>query len=138
MKAYRHGEMILIPVPEHLEGPWQNLFNQAGRTMEDPRVIAEGEITGHKHELTGGRVDAVSLNESASTQSTATSAYVTRRSFLSSLGIGAIAGPVILLKVARAATLKHPEHNALAIPEGRYVVYAQREYDETMNRRVVD
>jgi len=38
-----------------------------------------------------------------------------------------------------AATLKHPEHNALAIPEGRYVVYAQREYDETTNnRRVVD
>ena len=138
MKAYRHGEMILIPVPENLEGPWHNLFNQAGRTMDDPRVIAEGEVTGHKHELTGGRVDAVALNESASARSTDTSAYVTRRSFLSSLGIGAIAGPVILLKVARAATLKHPEHKALAIPEGRYVAYAQLEYDETMNRRVVD
>jgi hypothetical protein len=57
---------------------------------------------------------------------------------LSSLGIGAVAGPVILLKVAKASTLKHPEHNALSIPEGRYAVYAQREYDETMTRRVVD
>jgi len=138
MNAYRHGEMILIPVPEHLEGQWHELFKQAGRTMDDPRVIAEGEVTGHKHELAGGRVDAVALNESASANSTGTTSYVTRRSFLSSLGIGAIAGPVILLKVAKAATLKHPEHNALGIPEGRYVVYAQREYDETMNRRVVD
>jgi len=40
--------------------------------------------------------------------------------------------------VARAATLKHPEHNAMGVPEGRYVVYAQREYDETTNRRVID
>jgi hypothetical protein len=138
MKAYRHGEMILIPVPENLEGQWQDLFEQAGRKMDDPRVIAEGEITGHKHELAGGQVDAVALGDSAAAQGTAATGYVTRRGFLGTLGIGAIAGPVILLKVARAATLRHPEHNALGIPEGRYVVYAQREYDETMNRRVVD
>lgn len=138
MKAYRHGEMILIPVPEDLEGQWQDLFEQAGRKMNDPCVIAEGEITGHKHELAGGLVDAVALGDSASARVTATSGYVSRRGFLGSLGIGVIVGPVILLKVARAATLKHPEHNALGIPEGRYVVYAQREYDETMTRRVVD
>ena len=138
MKAYRHGEMILIPVPENLERQWQDLFEQAGRKMNDPRVIAEGEITGHKHELTGGQVDAVALGENAGARDTATSGYISRRGFLGSLGIGVIAGPVILLKVARAATLKHPEHNALGIPEGRYVAYAQREYDETMNRRVVD
>jgi hypothetical protein len=138
MKAYRHGEMILIPVPESLDGPWQELFRQAGRRMDNPRVIAEGEVTGHKHELEGGQIDTVALGQSAAAQATATSSYVTRRSFLSSLGIGAIAGPVILLKVAKAATLKHPEHNTLGIPEGKYVVYAQREYDETMTRRVVD
>jgi hypothetical protein len=34
--------------------------------------------------------------------------------------------------------LRHPEHNALQIPAGGYVAYAQREYDETMARRVVD
>lgn len=138
MKAYRHGEMILIPIPENLEGQWQNLFEQAGQKMNDPRVIAEGEITGHKHELTGGQVDAVALGENAATHVTAASGYVTRRSFLSTLGIGAIAGPVILMKVAKAATLQHPEHNTLGIPEGRYVVYAQREYDEATNRRVMD
>ncbi|MBC8218077.1 MAG: hypothetical protein H8E73_06390 [Planctomycetes bacterium] len=138
MKAYRHGEMILIPVPEDLENLWQNLFEQAGKTMDDPRVIAEGEVTGHKHEFTGGQVDAVELSENASARRSAASVYVTRRNFLGSLGIGAIAGPVILLKVAKASTLKHPEHNALRIPQGRYAVYAQREYDETMTRRVVD
>ena len=138
MKAYRHGEMILISVPENLENQWQDLFKQAGKTMDDPRVIAEGEIAGHKHEFEGGQVDAVELNGNASARSSATSVYVTRRNFLGSLGIGAIAGPVILLKVAKASTLKHPEHNALRIPQGRYAVYAQREYDETMTRRVVD
>jgi len=138
MKAYRHGEMILIPVPEDLQGQWQDLFQQAGRTMDNPRVIAEGEVTGHKHEFAGGQVDAVALGENAATRGTATSSYVTRRSFLGALGIGAIAGPVILMKVAKAATLQHPEHNTLGIPEGRYVVYAQREYDETITRRVVD
>ena len=138
MKAYRHGEMILIPVPENLDDQWQNLFKQAGRKMNDPRVIAEGEITGHKHELEGGQVDAVELGNSTVPAGTPVSGYISRRSFLANLGIGAIAGPVILLKVTRASTLKHPEHNALGIPEGRYVVYAQREYDETTNRRVVD
>ena len=128
----------MIPVPENLENQWQDLFKQAGKTMDDPRVIAEGEITGHKHEFEGGQVDAVELDENASARGSATSVHVTRRGFLSILGIGAIAGPAILLKVAKATTLKHPEHNALRIPQGRYAVYAQREYDETMTRRVVD
>ena len=37
MKAYRHGEMILIPVPENLESQWQDLFQQAGRKMDNHR-----------------------------------------------------------------------------------------------------
>jgi len=139
MKAYRHGEMILIPVPKNLESEWEDLYEQAGQKMKNPRVIAEGEITGHKHELAGGQVNAMTLNEdSATAQSTNTSGYVSRRSLLRTLGIGTIAGPMILLKIAKAATLQHPEHNALRIPAGRYVSYAQREYDETMARRVVD
>jgi hypothetical protein len=139
MKAYRHGEMVLIPVPQNLEGQWQDLYEQAGQKMSNPRVIAEGEITGHKHEFVGGQVDAKALGEdSTMTRSPRTSEYVSRRGFLRALGIGAIAGPVVLLKVAKAATLRHPEHNALPIPAGSYVAFAQREYDETMARRVVD
>lgn len=139
MKAYRHGEMVLIPAPKNLEDDWQDLYEQAGQKMKNPRVIAEGEITGHKHELAGGQVDAMALNDdNTMARSTNTSGYVSRRSFLRTLGIGTIAGPVILLKVVKAATLRHPEHNALRIPAGNYVTYAQREYDETMARRVVD
>ena len=139
MKAYRHGEMVLIPVPKHLEDQWQDLYEQAGQKMKNPRVIAEGEITGHKHELTGSQVDATMLNEgSQMVQRTSSPGYLSRRSFLRTLGIGTVAGPVILLKIAKAATLRHPEHNALQIPAGRYVAYGQREYDETMARRVVD
>lgn len=139
MKAYRHGEMVLIPVPKKLEDQWQDLYEQAGQKMNNPRVIAEGEITGHKHELAGGQVDAMTLNDdNAMARSTNTSGHVSRRSFLRTLGIGTVAGPVILLKIGNAAILKHPEHNALKIPTGRFVAYAQREYDETMTRRVVD
>jgi len=139
MKAYRHGEMILIPVPKHLEAEWQDLYEQAGQKMKEPRVIAEGEITGHKHELAGGQVDATMLNDDNSiARSTNRSGYLSRRSFLRTLGIGTVAGPVILLKVTKAATLRHPEHNALKIPAGSYVTYGQREYDETMARRVID
>jgi hypothetical protein len=139
MKAYRHGEMVLIPVPQDLEGQWQDLYQQAGQKMKNPRVIAEGENTGHKHEFVGGQVDAKALSEnSAMAKSPRTSQYISRRTLLSALGIGAIAGPVVLLKVAKAAMLRHPEHNALPIPAGSYVAFAQREYDETMARRVVD
>lgn len=139
MKAYRHGEMVLIPVPQNLEGQWQDLYEQAGQKMNNPRVIAEGEITGHKHELVGGQVKAKMLSEdSGMAKSPRTSEYVSRRSLLRALGIGAIAGPMVLLKVAKAATFRHPEHNALPIPAGSYVAFAQREYDETMARRVVD
>jgi hypothetical protein len=139
MKAYRHGEMVLIPVPQNLEEKWQDLYEQAGQKMRNPRVIAEGEITGHKHELIGGQVDAKTLSEdSTMAKSARTSEYVSRRSLLRALGIAAAAGPMVLLKVAKAATLRHPEHNALPIPAGSYVAFAQREYDETMTRRVVD
>jgi hypothetical protein len=139
MKAYRHGEMVLIPVPKNLEKQWQDLYEQAGQKMSDPRVIAEGEITGHKHEFAKGQVDAMTLNsDNATARNTNSLGYVTRRSFLRSLGIGTVAGPVILLKVGKAAVLQHPEHHALRIPAGNYVSYAQREYDETMARRVVD
>ena len=109
MKAYRHGEMVLIPVPQNLEGQWQDLYEQAGQKMNNPRVIAEGEITGHKHELVGGQVKAKMLSEdSGMAKSPRTSEYVSRRSLLRALGIGAIAGPMVLLKVAKAATLDIP------------------------------
>jgi len=42
MKAYRHGEMVLIPVPKNLEDQWQDLYEQADQKMKNPRVIANG------------------------------------------------------------------------------------------------
>lgn len=46
--------------------------------MDDPRVIAEGEVTGHRHQFEGGRVDAVELDENAYAHTSDTSMYVTR------------------------------------------------------------
>jgi hypothetical protein len=139
MKAYRHGEMILIPVPENLQKIWQSLYQQTGQKMSQPRVIAEGEVTGHKHEFTSGKVNTAVLDDSsAAVKDPSGTRYVNRRSFLRELGIAASAGPVILVEIAQAATLKHPEHNSLRLPPGKYVTYPQREYDEEMTRRVID
>jgi hypothetical protein len=138
MNAYRHGEMILVPITETTESIWLDLFESSGNRMENPRIIAEGEVTGHKHEFEGGDVDGIELNDDVTIQSTRNSNFVSRRSLLRTLGVGAIAGPVMLMNIAKGATLKHPEHNALKIPEGHYVVYAQREYDEGSARRVLD
>ena len=138
MDAYRHGEMILIPISETNENIWLDLFESSGQKMKNPRIIAEGEITSHKHEFEGGEVDAIELNNDVQIQSPRTSEFISRRSLLRALGIGAIAGPVMLMKIVKGATLKHPEHNSLKIPEGHYVVYAQREYDEVSSRRVID
>ena len=139
MNAYRHGEMILIPVTESMENLWLDLFEKAAQRMENPRVIAEGEVTGHKHEFEGGEVEGIELNDNNTfMQGSRTSDWISRRGLLQKLGIGAIAGPIMLMNIVKGATLKHPEHNALKIPEGHYVVYAQREYDEGSSRRVLD
>ena len=138
MNAYRHGEMILIPVSQAVEDQWLFLYENSGKKMDNPRIIAEGEVTGHKHEFEDGEVEGVVLNDNNNIVGTRTLTWISRRSLLRALGVGAIAGPVMLMKIAQGTTLKHPEHNALKIPEGHYVVYAQREYDEGSARRVLD
>ncbi len=139
MNAYRHGEMILIPVSEAVEDQWLFLYENSGQKMTNPRVIAEGEVTGHKHEFEGGQVNGIVLNDAnESVYNSQSRSLISRRGLLQALGVGAIAGPVMLMRIVTGAALKHPEHNTLKIPEGNYVVYAQREYDEGSARRVID
>ena len=122
MNAYRHGEMILIPVSQAVEDQWLFLYENSGKKMENPRIIAEGEVTGHKHELEGGQVNGIVLNDAdESAYNSQSNSLISRRGLLQALGVGAIAGPVMLMRIVKGATLKHPEHNTLKIHRHYFV-----------------
>ena len=74
-------------------------------------VLAEGELTGHAHS-----VSAKGLRLSRQGQS--------RRSFL-------------VIRYS-GAELRHEEHAPIPLPEGRYEVRRQRQYDPRASRRVRD
>lgn len=83
------------------------------RKKLDHLILALGEATGHKHEIVEG--DAELFEEDG----------------------------VLYLRVnSEEAKLAHPEHDAIAIPEGTYKVDHQREYapEESVERerRVLD
>lgn len=74
------------------------------------RVLAEGEITGHSHQIEEGGVATVYENED-----------------------------VFYVDVAEASVrVVHEEHGAIELPRGKYRVWRQREYTPAEIRRVVD
>ena len=97
MKPLRQGDVILIPVPQ-TEG------------QELPHLIlAEGEVTGHKHQIGSGQAQ---LYEQS--------------------------GTLYLHVVSETATLTHQEHQAIFIPQGSWMVRIQREYQPEGWRYVTD
>jgi len=64
------------------------------------RVLAEGEATGHKHELTTGTLYNTSW------------------------------GNKLFIELDTPAELKHPEHNTLDISRGFFEVITQREFND--------
>ena|SRR3990172_10899708 len=72
-------------------------------------IIREGEATGHMHKLAGD----VELLEDE----------------FNNMFINVKEG---------GATLDHPEHKTIHLPEGFFEVVIQREYDEERDRRVAD
>jgi hypothetical protein len=74
-------------------------------------VLAEGEATGHRHEITSGVAALI-----------------------------AIGNTTILRVLSDYAKLKHAEHGEIDIPKGKYEISIVREYDhfDEEARRVVD
>ena len=98
---HRQGDVLLVPVNKLPEG--------AKRIKPKRAVIAEGEVTGHVHELIG-EVDL--YKDSAET---------------------------IFAKIMSATELKHAEHSTQTIEPGIYRVVRQREYQpKELPRRVAD
>tara|TARA_B100000315_G_scaffold255014_1_gene297310 strand:- start:718 stop:1038 length:321 start_codon:yes stop_codon:yes gene_type:complete len=99
-KAYRQGDVILIcdaKIPEEK----RKLCHS---------VLAEGEVTGHKHQVTEGDVE---LYED-------------------------VVGGIYLKVFSLDAKITHEEHGLIKLPKGDYEVRIQREYDPIEDRYVID
>jgi hypothetical protein len=102
MAIYRQGDVLLVPVNEVPKG--------AKRMRPKRAILAEGEVTGHVHELVGGKVDLYQGN-----------------------------AEVIFAKImGSGAQLQHAEHATQTIEPGIYRVVRQREYTPAENVRVAD
>jgi len=100
-RIYRQGDVLLVPVGEVPQG--------AKRIKPKRAVLAEGEVTGHVHELVGGEVDL--FQDKAE---------------------------VIFARIMQPTELKHAEHATQTIEPGVYRVVRQREYSPEEIRRVAD
>lgn len=94
---YRQGDILIIP-----RNPYHTTTSYGGT------VVAEGELTGHRHQIIGGFVDRVSEPFS------------------------------MLVVEAEIGRLVHEEHNTIELPRGYYEIVRQREFDGLNDRQVWD
>ncbi|MBD2453512.1 hypothetical protein H6G80_05415 [Nostoc sp. FACHB-87] len=97
MKAIRQGDVILLPV-EQVDGQ-----------KKLDLILAEGEVTGHKHKISEGEAELYEKD-----------------------------GTLYLRVLSDIALLTHEEHQAIPIPQGNWLVKIQREYEPEGWRYVAD
>lgn len=106
----RQGDVLLVPTKKRATGPIRV-------DADGSRTLAHGEVTGHRHRFTS-REEGVTLRQESEI-----------RSDWLILEIGPGGGDLV-----------HEEHSTVRVPEGRYEVRIQCEYDPTVHgaRRVED
>ncbi len=99
-KLFRHGDLLIRKV--------SSIPKKAIPTSTN--IIAEGEKTGHNHELKGAQQVFETLDKQ------------------------------LYFEAKQDVILKHPDHNTLEIPTGHYIVEHQRRYNpfEDVQEEVVD
>lgn len=106
MSQYRQGDILLIKV--------DTVPKQAKQRKASSRragfVLAEGEVTGHHHVVSGERVQVLD------------------------------AAQEVFVRIMRSeGTLSHDEHGVITIPPGEYRMVRQREYQpKALPRPVAD
>lgn len=103
-KIWRQGDVIIRPLIREIKEELK---------PKGDLVLAEGEVTGHAHRITQGKVE---------------------------LQVNALLGLMILRVLSDEAVLSHEEHADIILLMGDYEIKQQREYDwMTENlRRVAD
>jgi len=120
MKAYRQGELLFVlQTIKDVQG-----LKKALAEGKKTTIVAEGEATGHKHELadpaTGILVDIEDAFVWIDNENPKFNNFQK------------------ILHTEKGTTIKHPDHQDLYLPGGTYYIRAQREYDEEMARQVRD
>lgn len=102
---YQQGDVILKKTNQSLEN---------GKKL-DHLILAEGEITGHNHQIVSGVAQLIVLQ-------------------------GNDRGKMILNVISDYAKLKHQEHKEIDIPKGKWEISQVREYDHFNEeiRQVID
>jgi len=113
-KAYRQGEILFVPMNNETV---QAHLDKNKLTLKSDGIIREGEQTGHMHTVVGG-----TLQENKGFQP------FNRWDNT----------PEMLVQASNGASVTHPEHATLTLPNGNYEVIIQREYDEEQDIRVRD
>lgn len=103
MKNYRQGEIVILSLGKDEKIP-ENAENKGDR------VIREGEMTGHLHELASGTLYNDKYNPEG----------------------------ILWLEAQMDTILTHPEHDAIKLPKGNYKIVIQREYQENGDTFVRD
>jgi len=106
--VYRHGELLIKSARQDAEKFISN-FGKAKKGADgsggisvkklNHSILAEGEATGHKHEVVEGEIDLFEVE-----------------------------GTLYLRVKSEEAKLAHPEHKTIAIQKGTYEIDHQREY----------
>ena len=102
-----------------VQNPEEKLHEAVSETKSIGKVIREGELTGHLHEV---------LEEEA---------QLVDKSTVNGYYLDMPLGDMILTS-KNPISIAHPEHNTLKLPKGMYVVRIQREYDEVGDRQIMD
>lgn len=95
-EPYRQGDIFLLPVAE--------IPAKAKKMTNDRLILAEGESTGHMHEIMSKSTTLYELS-----------------------GVDTEDLPEIFAEVEKQARLVHPEHDTISIDPGIYKVIRQRE-----------
>lgn len=105
IQPIRQGDVILISVKQPVSATEPQ---ELGKKLPHLR-LAEGEVTGHSHRISGGEAQLYERE-----------------------------GTLYLRVLSETATLTHEEHQAIQIPQGNWMVKIQREYEPDGWRYVAD
>ena len=126
-QVYRQGEILFIKLdlPQGLDR------KTVGKDL-GTKVIREGEMTGHMHEVIGeGTLSDVKSRWLYWSETSKDGSHQESKSVTLPEGD-------MFLTAENNIEVRHPEHATLKLEKGDYTIRIQREYSEQENQRVSD
>jgi hypothetical protein len=120
MKVYAQGDVVLVPI-QNIEPNPKSVIANFGDTV----VLAEGELTGHRHAFYGG---ALLFRDDALARGVPSGLYI---------GHVNVAPEGALLEHGAGPGPKG-DHDSIKLPPGTYIARRQREYSRIKDSYVLD